>query len=98
MLIFAYTVVVGLVASGIVGSAWTMARDEPMTGWDLFAGGVLRPLCALLVVVHTPLRLLRLGTEMTLDGMVTGPVVLAAGIGWSFLQGVFILTQFFSVT
>jgi hypothetical protein len=98
MLIFAYTAIVGLVASGIVGSAWTMARDEPMTGWDLFTGGMFRPICALLVVIHTPLRLIRLGTEMTLDGMAAGLVVLAAGIGWSFLQGVFILTQFFGVT
>ena len=98
MLIYVYTAIVGLVAAGMIGSAWTLATGEQMTGWDLFSGGLLRPVCALLVVIHTPLRHMRLGTEMTLDGAVSGLVVLAAGVGWSFLQGVFILTQFFGAT
>ena len=98
MLIYVYTAIVGLVAAGIVGSAWSMATGEQMTGWDLFAGGWLKPICALLVVVHTPLRLMKLGAEMTLDGALSGVAVLAAGAGWSFLQGVFILTQVFGVT
>ena len=98
MLIVFYTALVGLVASGVVGSGWSLALDRPMQGRDLFEGGLLKPLCALLVVIHTPLRLMRLGAGMVLDGMVSGAVILAAGFGWSFLQGVFILTQFFGVT
>ena len=98
MLIVFYTAVVGLVASGVVGSCWSLALDRPMTGWDLFEGGWLKPFCALLVVIHTPLRLMKLGAGMLVDGLVSGAVILAAGFGWSFLQGVFILTQFFGVT
>ena len=96
-LVYIYAVAVGIVAAGITGSMWAMATGERPRFGLLLEPSAIAPLRALVVVAYAPLLIL-LAAWRFVESPIVGMLLIAASLGWSFLQGVFILTQFFGVT
>ena len=95
--VYIYAVAVGVVTAGITGSMWAMATGERPRFGLLIEPSAIAPLRALVVVASAPLLLL-LAAWRFVGSPIAGMLLVAASLGWSFLQGVFILTQFFGVT
>jgi hypothetical protein len=94
---YVFAVAVGIVAAGVTGSLWAMATGERPRFGLLLEPSAIAPLRALVVVASAPLLLL-LAAWRFVGSPIAGMLLVAASLGWSFLQGVFILTQFFGVT
>lgn len=88
----------GLVSAGLTGSAWVLVTGKSPRAGMLFDFDYLTPLKVLALCIYAPLGVLRLGLWYLEYNPFIGMVMLAAGLGWSFLQGVFILTTFFGYT
>jgi hypothetical protein len=97
-LAYLLTAATGLCAAGVVGSLWTAVRGEAPSFELLLQPHPLLALSVLAVVFHAPLGFIRSGLWHVVARPAQGSVLIAAGLGWSFLQGVFILTQFFGFT
>ena len=96
-LVYLYAVAVGFAAAGVTGSMWTLATGEEPRFGLLFEPGLIAPLRALVVVASAPLLLLLVAWRFV-GNAIAGMLLVAASLGWSFLQGAFILTQFFGVS
>jgi hypothetical protein len=95
--LYVYAVAVGFVSAGITGSIWAVITGErPYLGM-LWQPGLLVPIRTAALVTYAPLLILYNGFRNLLAKPVAGIILVASGIGWSFLQGVFILTQFFGL-
>ena len=99
---FAYllALAVGIVSSGLVGNAWAI-----FTGEAPRLGDVLDPHPTPLTPFRVMAAILSAPTTIMLDGFwwviaqpLFGIPIIAAGLVWSFLQGVFILNQVFGFT
>ena len=96
-LAYVFAIAVGIVTAGVTASLWTLAvGEEPRFGL-LLEPSAVGPLRALVVVTSAPLLLL-LAAWRYVGSAGVGILLVAASLGWSFLLGVFILTQFFGVT
>jgi hypothetical protein len=93
-LVYLYAAAVGFVAAGVTGSIWALATGESLRFGLLFEPGVIAPLRALVVVAAAPLLLL-LAAWRFVGSIIVGMLLVAVSLAWSFLQGAFILTQFF---
>ena len=96
-LAYLFAVAVGIVTAGITASLWRLAVGEEPRFSLLLEPSAVAPLRALVVVVSAPLLLL-LAAWRYVGSASVGLLLVAASLGWSFLQGVFILTQFFGLT
>ena len=96
-LAYVFAIAVGIVSAGVTGSAWALATGERPRFGLLLEPSAIAPLRALAVVIHAPIMLL-VGAWRFAGNPFAGLLIIAASLGWSFLQGVFILTQFFGVT
>jgi hypothetical protein len=96
-LAYLFAVAVGTVTAGVTASLWTLATGEEPRFSLLLEPSAVAPLRALVVIVSAPLLLL-LAAWRFVGSAGVGMLVVAVSLGWSFLQGVFILTQFFGVT
>ena len=96
-LVYLYAIAVGFVAAGVTGSMWALATGENPRFGLLLEPGVIAPLRALVVVASAPLLLL-LAAWRIVGNAIAGMLLVVASLGWSFLQGAFILTQFFGVS
>ncbi len=92
-------IAVGFVSAGIVGSLWGMATDEEPRLAGLFDANptLLTPLRVAIIVFAAPTTILLDAFDDLIDRPALGAAVLAAALLWSFLQGVFILTQVFGL-
>lgn len=96
---YLFAVAVGIVSAGLIGSLWLLLLGERLYFHDLFyRSGWLSLLAALAVVYNAPLLLLETGLAWTTEGRISGGLLILLGSVWSFLQGVFILTQVFGLT
>jgi hypothetical protein len=95
-LAYLFAVAVGIVTAGVTASLWTLAAGEEPRFDLLLEASAIAPLLALVVVVSAPLLLMLMAWRYVGSASV-GLILVAASLGWSFLQGVFILTQFFGV-
>ena len=95
--VYLCAIAVGIVAAGVTGSMWAMATGESPRFGLLLEPSAMAPVRALVVVAYAPLMIL-LWAWRFIDRPIAGMLLVAASLGWSFLQGVFILTQFFGVT
>ncbi len=94
---YLFAVAVGIVTSGITASLWTLTlTDEPRFGL-LLEPSAVAPLHALVIVLSAPL-LLMLAAWRYVGSVSVAMLLVVISLGWSFLQGVFILTQFFGVS
>jgi hypothetical protein len=100
MLIYAFLLAVsaGIVSGGVTGSAWTLATGVKPGVYLLTERSLATPLKVAVLVFHVPLILASRGWSMLGARPVLALLVLALACLWSFLQGVFILTQIFGVT
>lgn len=96
-LAYLYAIAVGIVAAGITASLWTLAVGEEPRFDLLLEPSAIAPLRALVIVVTAPLLLL-LAAWRYVGSASVGMLLVVASLGWSFLLGVFILTQLFGVT
>lgn len=96
-LAYLFAVAVGIVTAGVVASMWTWAAGEEPSFALLLEPSAVAPLRALVIVVSVPLLLL-LAAWRYVGSASVAMLLVAASLGWSFLQGVFILTRIFGVT
>jgi hypothetical protein len=94
---YLFAVAVGIVTAGITASIWTLVLGEEPRFGLLFEPSALAPLRALVIVASGPLILL-LASWRYVGNVSVGMSLAAASLGWSFLQGIFILTQFFGAS
>ncbi len=88
----------GLVAGGLAGSGWAIfAGSAPRPGM-FYRYDVLTPLKVIVMVFYAPLGVVRVAFGELDRNPFFGLPLLALGLGWSFLQGVFILSTFFGFT
>ncbi len=96
--VFALAAMTGLVSAGLAGSAWALATGHPPRPGILYRLDLLTPLKVLALCTYAPLGLVKTGLwYLEYNPFIAIPVV-TLGLGWSFLQGVFILTTFFGYT
>jgi hypothetical protein len=90
-------VAVGIVSSGLVSSLWEIATEEDLHLGDILdpAPTLLTPLRVLAVVWSAPMIVLVDAFWWLIAKPLFGVPLVAAGLLWSFLQGVFILTKVF---
>jgi len=96
---YGFAVAVGIVSAGLVGSLWLLLFNERLYFHDLFyRQGWWALLAALAVVYNAPVLLFETGLARAAEGRMSGGLLIVVASGWSFLQGVFILTQVFGLT
>lgn len=100
MTAFFFAIAVGVVVAGIIGSIWEMAFDEEPRLSCLFDPNptLLTPFRAMAVVLSAPATVMKLALWWLIEQPMIGVILLLAGSLWSFLQGVFILSQVFGFT
>lgn len=96
---YVFAAAVGIVSAGLVGSLWLLLLGQRLYVHDLFyRQGWVSILAALAVVYNAPILLFETGMAWVSEGRAAGAWLILMGTGWSFLQGVFILTQVFGLT
>ena len=100
MTTYLFAIAIGVVAAGIIGSMWEMAFDEEPRLSCLFDPNptLLTPFRAMAVILSAPATLMKLALWWLIEQPMIGVILLLTGSLWSFLQGVFILTQVFGFT
>jgi hypothetical protein len=100
MLIYAFLLAVsaGIVSGGVTGSAWALATGAKPGFYLLTERSLATPLKVAVLVFNAPLLLARNGWSVLWARPFLGLLALSLSCLWSFLQGVFILTQIFGVT
>ncbi len=88
----------GLVAAGLTGSSWAVATGQRLRIGILYRLDYTTPFKILALCIYAPLGVARTGLWYLEYNPLIALPVLALGMGWSFLQGVFILTAFFGYT
>ena len=96
--VYLFAVAVGVVSAGFTGSLWALAAGEFPRPGHLARSDLATPLRGLAVAVSAPALLLRLGLWYFEHNPFVALLLLGLGLGWSFLQGVFILSTFFGFT
>jgi hypothetical protein len=94
---YLFAIAVGIVMAGITASLWTLALGEEPRFGLLLEPSAMAPLRALVVVASAPLLLL-FAAWRYVGSASMAMLLVVISLGWSFLQGVFILTQFFGAT
>ena len=97
-MIWIYTLIVGFVSAGFVGSLWGMFAGREPEPSLLLERNLVTPLAVAALVFHSPIILLKHGCLGFAQGRMKGLALIAFSALWCFLQGVFILTQMFGVT
>ncbi len=88
---------VGIVSSGIIASAWELATGEEARLGGIFdpEPSLLTPLRIAVSLTTAPVTILRDALWWMIAQPMAGVPLLVSGLVWSFMQGVFILTQVF---
>jgi hypothetical protein len=99
-LAYVLALAVGIVSSGLVGNAWAIFTGEAPRLGDVFDPypTMMTPLRVLAAVFSAPTTILLDGFWWMIAQPLFGIPIIAAGLVWSFLQGVFILNQVFGFT
>jgi hypothetical protein len=87
----------GVISSGLIGNGWALATGEPPRLGDILDPNptFLTPFRVLAAIFSAPTTVLLDGFWWLIEQPLFGVPLLVAGLLWSFLQGVFILTQVF---
>jgi hypothetical protein len=95
--LYLYAVAVGFVSAGLAGSLWNLVTGSKPHFSLLLEPSPFAPIRAFAVVAHAPLMIFISGTLRYFGTPLLALVLIAASLGWSFLQGVFILNQVFGL-
>lgn len=90
--------VTGLTSAGLAGNGWAVVTGQRPSIWMLTEYSVSMPLKVLALITYAPLAVVKSGLSYVDSNPVFAMMVMIAGLFWSFLQGVFILTTFFGYT
>jgi hypothetical protein len=95
--LYLYATAVGFTAAGVMGSVWQLVTGQrPCLILDK-EPNVFTPLRAVATVINAPDAIFVSGLFRALANPALGLLLIATSLGWSFMQGVFILTQIFSL-
>ena len=90
--------VTGMAAAGLAGSGWAVVTGRRPQLRLLAEYHATTPLRALALIIYAPLGLMNAGAGVLGENPAFSIVLVAAGLVWGFMQGVFILTTFFGFT
>jgi hypothetical protein len=95
--VWLFALLVGIASSGLIGSAWAMASGETPRLQHLLdpEPTLVTPVRVFAVLFSAPTTILVDGFWWLIEQPLFGVPIISAGLVWSFLQGVFILTQLF---
>jgi hypothetical protein len=96
-LLFVYTVIVGLVASGIAGSLWSLVTGAAPSLALLERRDWRLPFNTAAVIAYMPILVLKWAWLLAPRHLPAAIALAAASCVWCFLQGVFILTRLFGI-
>jgi hypothetical protein len=88
----------GIISAGLISSLWSLAFDDPPKFSLLLESDFLTPLKVIVVVLAAPIIVLSHSVWWLVVRPPVGVLLLLAGLCWSFLQGVFILTRVFNIS
>ena len=97
-LAYLFAIATGIVSSGAIGSLWAIASGEAPSFKLLGDDDFLIPIKVPVVILSAPTTLMVDAGWWLIERPLVGLLMLLAGLGWSFVQGVFILTRIFGVT
>ena len=95
---FLFAIATGIVSSGVIGSLWAIASGQAPSFKLLGDGDFLIPLKVPVVLFSAPTTLIMDSLWWLFEKPLIGLFMFLAGLSWSFIQGVFILTRIFGVT
>lgn len=95
---YLFAIATGIVSSGAIGSLWAMASGEAPSFKLLADDDFLIPIKVPVVILSAPTTLMIDAGWWLIERPLVGILMLLAGLGWSFVQGVFILTRVFGVS
>ena len=95
---YLFAMAAGLVSSGAIGSLWALATDEAPNFRRLEDDDLYTPMRIVALVFSGPTTLIVESFWYLIDKPWLGIVMLLLGLVWSFIQGVFIMSQIFGVT
>lgn len=95
---YMFALATGIVSSGAIGSLWAAVTDEPPSFKMLADGDYLTPIKAPVVFLSGPTTMIVSSFWWFIERPIVGLAMLLGGLTWSFLQGVFILTQIFGAS
>ncbi len=87
----------GIISAGLTSSLWALVFDDAPSFALLLQSDFLTPLKVLVVVLAAPMIVMSHAVWWLVARPAVGFLLLLAGLCWSFLQGVFILTQVFRI-
>ena len=90
--------ITGMAAGGLAGNGWALVTGERPNLRMLSEYSAATPLRLLALLAYAPLATVEAGLSHIKHNPVFAMIMLAAGLFWSFMQGVFILTAFFGYT
>jgi hypothetical protein len=90
-------VATGIVASGLIGSLWEISSADPLNLSILRKEDLLVPVRVAVLVFSAPWLLISLAMWWFIEKPPMGIPLLIAGLAWSFIEGVFLLTQVFGI-
>jgi hypothetical protein len=94
-----FAVMTGITSSGFIGSLWAaFAGDSPRVRLLLADEDFYTPLRVVVVILSLPTILLSAACWWLIVRPPVGVVLMAIGFLWSFVQGVFIMTQLFHIS
>ena len=96
--LYVLTALLGLVPGGVAGSFWAAATGETPRIGILHRIDFLTPLKVVALCLYAPLGIVRTGLWYIEFNPIVSILLLGLGLGWSFLEGVFILTTWFGFT
>jgi len=96
--IWALAALTGLTTAGLVGSGWALVTGERPNIWILSTYSVATPLRVVALIAYAPLATVKTGLGHIDHNPIFAMMIIATGLVWSFMQGVFILVTFFGFT
>ena len=95
--VYLFAAAVGITSAGLMGTLWAMAAGEFPRPGHLARSDVATPLRVIALIVSAPAQILRTGLWYLEYNPILALLIIVVGLGWSFLQGVFILTTFWGM-
>jgi hypothetical protein len=95
---YLFAIAIGIVSSGAVGSLWATATDDAPHFGMLEETDLWTPVRVLVVIFSAPTTLIVNSFWWMIESPAIGLLLFLAGLSWSFVQGVVILTQIFGAT
>lgn len=96
--VWALAALTGLAAAGLAGSGWAIVTGEVPKIWMLTSYNLAMPLRVLALMAYAPLAVVKAGLDHAGQNPMLALLIIALGLGWSFVHGVFIMVTFFGFT